>query len=93
MLISGAMYLLHLHAFIAWAYVTVSLSFVDPLFPNPLLTVQHLLLLTDSVESEQILKKCGYVGNNGRFWIYIPFAIRLMVLFRPLNKCLKQKML
>jgi len=69
MLISGATYLLHLHAFIAWAYVTVSLSFVDPLSPNPLLTVQHLLLLTDAVGSEQILAKCGYVDNSGRFWI------------------------
>jgi len=68
-LISGAMYLLHLHAFIAWACVTVSLSFVDPLSPNPLLAAQHLLLLTDSVESEQILKKYGYVDNSGRFWI------------------------
>jgi hypothetical protein len=67
--ISGATHILHLHAFIAWTYVTVSLSFVNPLSPNPLLTVQHLTTVTDAVGSQQILTKCGYMESNGRFWI------------------------
>ena len=64
LLISGATYLLHFHAFIEWAYVwIISLSFVSKSIADS----AALTTVTDAVGSEQILTKCGYVDNSGMF--------------------------
>jgi hypothetical protein len=43
-----------------------------------------LTTVTDAVGSEQLLTKCGYVNNNGRFWIEICYAsVSQTVVRRP----------